>query len=68
MVYTEVVMKRHGIAIESWDGVRRHDALNWLEQNYGLEGIRWGTEHDFDLENLWMNEDVYIWYLLKWGS
>ena len=59
-------MIKRGVAIEQWDGVRRYDVLNWLEQKFGLEGDRWGREFDFDLEDLWMNEDVFIWYLLRW--
>lgn len=60
------VMKQHGLVIEHWDGVRKYDVFNWLEENYGPEGKRWGQQYDYGLENLWMNEDVYIWYCLRW--
>lgn len=59
-------MKQYGLAIERWDGVRRHDVFGWLESNFGPEGDRWGQEFDYGLENVWMNEDVYILYCLRW--
>ena len=40
----------------------------WLVENFGVNGDRWGEQYDYGLENLWMNEDVYTWYMLKWGS
>jgi len=59
-------MNQYGLAIEGWDGVRRYDVFGWLEQHFGPEGQRWGQQWDYGLENLWMNEDVYVMYKLRW--
>jgi hypothetical protein len=60
-------MKQYGIVIEGWHWKRKNDVRHWLGLNFGPEGRdRWGTEYDYGLENLWMNEDVYIMYKLKW--
>jgi hypothetical protein len=56
----------HGFIIDGWDGVRRYDIFNWIEANYGPEGDRWGHSFIYGIENLWMKEDVYIMYLLRW--
>ena len=58
---------QYGIVIEHWDWKRKSDVRHWLGLNFGAEGgAHWGTEYDYGLENLWMNEDVYILYKLKW--
>lgn len=61
-------MKKHYIAIDDWNGVRRYDVFGWLEENYGPIGIRWNEHHDYGFINLEMNEDVYIMYTLRWGK
>jgi hypothetical protein len=60
-------MKQYGIAIDHWDWKRKSDVRHWLGLTFGAEnGGRWGTVYDYGLENLWMNEDVYIWYNMRW--
>ncbi len=59
-------MKNYAVAIEKWDFDYAQTVLAWLEENFGYRGNRWGIDHDFDLLNLWMNEDVYVLFLLKW--
>jgi hypothetical protein len=59
-------MKNYAVAIEKWDFDYAQTVLAWLEENFGYRGTRWGIDHDFDLLNLWMNEDVYVLFLLKW--
>lgn len=68
-------MKQHGIVVEHWDWQRKADVRNWLVDNFGPGGVgwpkcdkRWGEEYDYGLENLYMDEDVYTWYKLRWGS
>jgi len=61
-------MKQHGIAIENWPATRKVDVWIWLEDNFGKEGERWGTEYDYGLDNIWMNEDVYTWYKMRWAQ
>ena len=58
-----------GVAIEGWKLARRRAVTTWLIENYGQQGIekRWYIDHDFDLVNLMMDEDVYIMYSLKFG-
>jgi hypothetical protein len=58
-------MKKYVIAVERW--ADRDKFVKWLEDNYGPEHIRWGVEQDFNLENLWMDEDIYVLYKLKWS-
>lgn len=60
-------MNQYGIAIENWPAARKLDVWFWLERNFGKEGERWGTEYDYGLDNLWMNEDVYTFYKLRWA-
>ena len=59
-------MKNHSVAIERWS--RNHEAkvIKWLEDCFGKNNDRWGIDIDHDLETLWMNEDVYFLYLLRW--
>jgi hypothetical protein len=59
-------MKQYGLAIESWGHPRKLTVTKWLEANFGPEGERWGTQYDYGLDNLYMDEDVYLIYLLKW--
>lgn len=59
-------MNQHGIVTERWHWSRKYDVKMWLVDNFGVNGDRWGEEHDYGLENLWMNEDVYMMYLLRW--
>ncbi len=62
-------MKQYGIVIEHWDWKLKQDVRHWLGLNFGPEGgTRWGTEYDYGLENFYLDEDVYIWYKLKWGD
>lgn len=68
-------MKQHGVVVEHWDWTHKANVRNWLVDNFGLGGVggpncdkRWGEEYDYGLENLYMDEDVYIMYKLKWGN
>lgn len=61
-------MKQHGIVVEHWSWIRKVEVKMWLVNNFGVNGGRWGEEYDYGLENLWMNEDVYILYCLRWRS
>lgn len=38
----------------------------WLVENFGVHGGRWFEDPDYGLDNLVMDEDVYIMYLLRW--
>jgi hypothetical protein len=60
-------MKQYGIAIENWHWNRKHLVRMWLVENFGVSGGRWGEQPDYGLENLWMDEDVYIMYQLRWS-
>lgn len=65
-------MKQYAIAMENWHWRHRSNVVEWLRENYGeggngIDGKRWGEHNDYGLENLYMNEDVYIMYLLKWS-
>jgi hypothetical protein len=64
-------MKQYGIAIENWPASRKVDVRKWLLENFGDEDApnnrgRWGCQYDYGLDNLYMDEDVYILYKLKW--
>jgi hypothetical protein len=65
-------MKQYGLAIENWSASRKVDVRKWLLENFGPEDEpkergRWGCEYDYGLDNLYMDEDVYIVYKLKWA-
>ena len=66
-------MKQYGFAIESWDWKRKQDVWQWLAENFGECGTggpncdkRWGEDFDYGLQNLYMDEDVYVMYCLRW--
>lgn len=65
-------MKQHGVAIERWDFQHRVNVVRWLKEHYGeasngqIRG-RWRQEFDYGFEDLIMDEDVYVMYLLKWS-
>lgn len=59
-------MKQYGLAIESWPWPHKNAVRMWLVENFGVSGGRWGEQCDYGLENLWMDEDVYLMYTLKW--
>ena len=64
---------QHGVAIESWSYTKKVEVITWLNKHFGFGGVggpncdkRWGTEYDYGQDNLYMDEDVYILYLLRW--
>ena len=59
-------MKDYGIVTDYWKWEHKREVKMWLVENFGVNGYRWGEEYDYGLENLWMNEDVYIMYKLRW--
>lgn len=66
-------MKQYGIAIETWPALRKVDVRQWLLENFGPEDCpqsrgRWGTQYDYGLDNLYMDEDVYTWYKMRWSA
>ena len=62
-----MTMNNYGIAIERWDIQYTNTVLQWLEENFGIIDDRWGIEQDYDLFTLWMDEDVYMLFLLRWS-
>lgn len=56
-----------GIAIEQWSWDKRQAVRMWLVGNFGVHGDRWQEYNDYGLINLEMDEDVYVFYKLKWG-
>ncbi len=66
-------MKQYGIVTDHWSTTHLAEVRNWLVGNFGPGGFggpncdkRWGEEFDYGLENLYMDEDVYLIYCLKW--
>lgn len=57
----------HGVAIENWDWGLKREVKLWLVESFGVNGGRWKHEHDYGLESLEMDEDVYMAYLLRWA-
>lgn len=55
-----------GVAVEKWTWSQKEEVYTWLEKNFGEKGSRWSEEHDYDLVDLVMEEEVYVWYLLRW--
>jgi hypothetical protein len=62
------VKPQKGIVTERWTWQRRHEVRMWLVNNFGTHGDRWGEQLDYGLENLYMDVDVYNWYILTWGD
>lgn len=59
-------MKQYGIVTVYWPWKRKAEVKSWLVYTFGVNGERWGEENDYGLENLWMDEDIYIMYKLRW--
>jgi hypothetical protein len=68
------VMKKYGLVVEHWDWKYKTDVRLWLQENFGPGGVggpncnkRWGEEYDYGLENLYMDEDIFVMYNLRWS-
>lgn len=59
-------MKNYAVAIEKWNWEYKQNVISWLEETFSGRDKRWGIDQDFDLFNLWMNEDIYVLFVLKW--
>lgn len=58
----------HGVSTDHWTIRHEIEVRVWLAETFGVNGGRWAHEFDFGLESIGMDEDVYNWYLLKWGQ
>jgi hypothetical protein len=59
----------NGIAIERWPLGKAFEVVKWLEDRYGKPTKQtWYKEYDFDLVTLVMNDEIYIWYMLRWAE
>jgi hypothetical protein len=56
-----------GVAIERWTSEHRQEVFMWLVENFGEHGDRWAEDYDYDFINLIVEDDVYVWYKLKWS-
>jgi hypothetical protein len=56
-----------GVAIEKWDSQRRNTVLLWLNSNFS-EFKDYKYIIDYDLETIYMTEEVYILFSLKFGD
>ena len=57
----------YGIAIEQWDYQYKEEVLNDIESNFGLSDKKtWYIDEDYDLITLCMNNEIYIWFCMKW--
>lgn len=61
-------MKKYAVAFERLPAERRLNIITWLEENFGSSdrGRCWYLDQDYDLENLVMDEDIYMMYRLRW--
>jgi hypothetical protein len=59
---------KKGVAIEHWTWSHRNAVRMWLVKNFGAHGDRWQEYQDYDFLNLEMDEDVYVWYELRWSN
>lgn len=62
--------KRVEIGNWSWD--HKHSVRMWLVDKFGVNGDRWKEVSTpgplYGYEGLVMDDDVYMWYALKWGD
>ncbi len=65
--------KQYAVAIENWTWTRKCAIRGWLFDNFGEGGVGlqhetnlWGEHNDYGLENLYMDEEVYLMYKLRW--
>jgi hypothetical protein len=60
-------IKQYRLATEMWPWKHKYNVKMWLTENFGANGDQWGEQYDYGLENLWVDEDVYVAYLLRWA-
>ena len=56
------------VEIGNWQWSHRHIVRMWLVEKFGANGDRWREETDYHFATLVMDDDVYMWYALKWGD
>lgn len=67
MAITQQKQFSRAVAIEHWSWNHRQQVRMWLIENFGAHGDRWQEYQDYDLFNLEMDDDVYVFYKLKWS-
>jgi hypothetical protein len=58
-------MKRYHVEIDGWTWERKEKVRTWLKETFGSTN-RWGEYFDYGLEDIWMDEDVFMMYRLRW--
>lgn len=58
-----------GIAIENWPSNKEIQVLKWMRETFGTTSKKtWYVDHDYDLVNLIMSDEIYTMYTLKWSK
>lgn len=57
----------YGVAIEGWEFHHQIEVTMWLRETFGPGPDKWTIMHDYGLESIEMDEDVYTAYLLRWS-
>jgi hypothetical protein len=60
-------MIRYSILIDNWSWDHIKSVKMWLAEQFGDSNDRWRETYDYGLLYLWMDEDIYLWYKLKWS-
>jgi len=54
------------VDLERWAPDRAGEAVNWLTGNFGPEGAQWRVALGYDFVELYMQEEIYTLFALRW--
>ena len=59
----------NSIAIETWSRDKYYNVFKWLTAQFGPPSTTtWYADIQPLVEDLIMDDEIYSWYLLKWGE
>jgi hypothetical protein len=57
----------HCVQVETWPASMWVDVIKWLKQNFKHGPDAWYIGGDYNLEDIVMNDEIYIMFILKWS-
>jgi len=60
-------MAMQRVDIERWAAEREAAVIQWLTDNFGPEGAHWRVALGYDFVELYMQEEIYTLFALRWA-
>ena len=58
-----------GIAVEQWSAADQLNVANWLFETFGEpSNTTWLVKNDHELQTLYVLDEIYTMYQLRWSS